>query len=405
MSEREFTLRAKWILPVDRAPIENGCLVIRAGRIESLGSAVGRASDRDLGDAIVFPQFVNAHTHLEFSHLKTPLGEPRSSFAAWIQQVISTRRALAGEAFVAQKHLAIQSGLAESRSSAVAAIGEIHSLPDCIESYRDAHPACVVFHERLGLAAASIAPTVAALDADLVKSIATNAGYRAAISPHSPYSTHFELVRQLVGLANRHQLPLAMHLAESREEVELLATGRGPLRQMLDDFGIWQPGAIPPGIQILDYLRLIAMSPRSLVIHGNYLTEVELDFVATNRERMSLVFCPRTHTFFGHDRYPLQEILRRRISVAIGTDSRASNPDLSVASEIAHAARQFPDVAPETFLRMATLNSAQALGLENEFGTLGPGMQANLATIDVPNGSRGDPLRIWLENIEQSRPL
>ncbi len=134
MSEREFTLRAKCILPVDRAPIENGRLVIRAGRIESLGSAVGRASDRDLGDAIVFPQFVNSHTHLEFSHLKTPLGEPRSSFAAWIQQVISTRRALAGEAFVAQKHLAIQSGLAESRSSAVAAIGEVHSLPDCTES-------------------------------------------------------------------------------------------------------------------------------------------------------------------------------------------------------------------------------------------------------------------------------
>ncbi len=405
MSEREICLRAKWILPVDGAPIENGRIVVRNGRIQSLASVPAQASEHDLGNAIVFPQFINAHTHLEFSYLSRPLSESQTSFASWIRNVIAERRNLSDDARVAQKLLAVQTGLSESRSAAVAALGEIVSWPDCIDSYQQANPACVVFHERLGLAAASIAPTIASLDESLTKNVVANAKYRPGISPHSPYSTHFELVRQLVALANRREIPVAMHLAESREELELLATGHGPLRQMLDELEVWQSDAIPRGIQVLDYLRLLATNPRSLIIHGNYLSESEMDFIAANRQRMTVVFCPRTHSFFGHERYPLQALLQRGITVAMGTDSRASNLDLRVAREIEYAARQFPDVAPKMFLRMATLNSAQALGLENELGAIAPGKLAKLAIIDLPNGSGGDPLRLWLEHIDKSRSL
>ena len=73
---------------------------------------------------------------------------------------------------------------------------------------------------------------------------------------------------------------------------------------------------------------MLATAHRALVIHGNYLAGDEIDFVAAHRERMSLVYCPRTHAYFGHEPYPLAEMLAAGVRVAVGTDSRASNPDL-----------------------------------------------------------------------------
>ena len=97
--------------------------------------------------------------------------------------------------------------------------------------------------------------------------------------------------------------------------------------------------AIPRGSRPLDYLRALADSPRALVIHGNYLSGEELAFIGERRERMSLVFCPRTHAYFGHAPYPLERAVSAGARVALGTDSRASNPDLSLLEEMRFVAR------------------------------------------------------------------
>ena len=86
-------------------------------------------------------------------------------------------------------------------------------------------------------------------------------------------------------------------------------------------------------------LRMLADAPRALVIHGNYLDDEELAFLAANRERMSLVYCPRTHAYFEHPPYPLAKHLKLGVRVALGTDSRASNPDLDLLAEMRHVAQ------------------------------------------------------------------
>jgi cytosine/adenosine deaminase-related metal-dependent hydrolase len=211
------------------------------------------------------------------------------------------------------------------------------------------------------------------------------------LAPHAPYSVHPQLLRQVVRLAQAAQCPLAFHLAESREELELLATGRGPFREMLRKLGVWEEQLFPGQRRPLDYLRELAAAPRTLVIHGNYLRGDEIRFLAQRADRMSLVYCPRTHAFFRHAPYPLAKLLDRGVAMALGTDSRASSPDLSILAEMRFLARQYPEIARPTILRLGTLGGAQALGVDRSVGTLEPGKLAHLAIVALADRDAEDP--------------
>ncbi len=104
-------------------------------------------------------------------------------------------------------------------------------------------------------------------------------------------------------------------------------------------------GQTAPFRKPIEVLRTLRELPNVLVIHGNYLDAEELDYLA-GRDNFTVVYCPRTHSYFGHRRYPITELLRRGIRVALGTDSRASNPDLNLLSDLRHAARHHPEIAP-----------------------------------------------------------
>ena len=182
-----------------------------------------------------------------------------------------------------------------------------------------------------------------------------------------------------------------MHLAESREELELLRDGTGPFRELLDERSMWDPQAIPRGSRPLDYLRMLADAPRALVIHGNYLDDEELAFLGANRERMSLVYCPRTHAYFFHPPYPLGRALAAGVHVALGTDSRASNPDLSLLEEMRFVMRSHPAIGPYSILHMGTLAGAEALGRDGQVGSIAVGKLANLVAVPIPNDASGGP--------------
>jgi cytosine/adenosine deaminase-related metal-dependent hydrolase len=210
---------------------------------------------------------------------------------------------------------------------------------------------------------------------------------------------HPELLKRLVALACDQNLPVAMHLAESREELQLLRDGTGPFQQLLDGRSMWDPDAIPRNSRPLDYLRVLSEAPRALVIHGNYLDDEEIAFLAEYRDRLSVVYCPRTHTYFGHEPYPLEKMLGAGVRVVLGTDSRASNPDLSLLAEMRFVAKRFPSLAPAAILEMGTQASADALGFGNEVGSIGPGKFADLIALPCPTSD--DPLEAILHGDAQ----
>lgn len=255
------------------------------------------------------------------------------------------------------------------------------------------------FHESIGLTAERFDDCVKASQSFL-DTATSDALFRLGLSPHAPYTVHPELCRKLVGLAALRNTPVAMHIAESAEEIELLRDGRGRLVEMLEELGAWRPGIIPSGSRPLDYLRILAEAPRALVIHGNYLDSKELAFLAESRDRMALVYCPRTHDYFRHAPYPaLESLLQLGMLVCVATDSRASNPDLSLLNELRFVADRNPALSGEEVLQLGTWNPARALGREQECGRVAVEMPADFCVLQASALNPTDPYElIWGAN-------
>jgi cytosine/adenosine deaminase-related metal-dependent hydrolase len=384
------TTRARWVLTGESPPIPNGLLECANGHITYVGPDDGRANRVSRQDCAILPGFVNPHTHLEFSSLAQPLGTRGLPFTAWIRQVISWRRERDEDARLSSiaRSAAIEAGLAELWSTGTCGVGEISQPNGIIDN--DSRPglAGVRFLEFIGLLPERIPILVDQAQRFLEAALASPCPLRPGLSPHAPYSVHPDLVRQLVELSAIRGVPLAMHLAESREELQLLAHGTGPFSDLLKELKVWSSAVFSHGSRPHDFLQVLTRAHHALVIHGNYLADDEREFLAEHRERMTIVYCPRTHAWFGHPSYPLAELVRTGARVALGTDSRASNPDLNMLSELRFAAAIHPLVSSEELLRMATLHGAEALGIDDELGSLRVGKRAEF--VSIPLGASAD---------------
>ncbi len=411
MTDEPLALRARFVFPVCSPPIADGVVTIRAGQIVRVGSATDDVRVRDLGHAAILPGLVNAHTHLEFSDLATPLGTAGTNLPDWITDVIGHRRTAGAEAVAA-----VVRGLEESLVAGTTTLGEIATTDwRTAGGLPEPRPTTVMFHEAIGPTLSRAQMAVAAAEAFL-SAAPGNETTRPALSPHAPYTVHSRLLTALVEMSREHKVPLAMHLAESREELELLTLESGPFRDLLEDVGAWDASDGARLSCILDYLTELARAHRALVIHGNYLDDEEIEFLAGHAARMSVVYCPRTHAYFGQEPYPLARMLAAGVAMALGTDSRASNPDLSVLEEMKAAAAAHADVSREALVRMATRGGAAALGLGDAVGTLEAGKRADLAVVGLGGSGADDPHEVlfapesrvvetWLGGLRVGGPL
>ncbi len=398
-----IALRARYVFPVAGPPIPDGVITIHDGRIVAVGHESAVATPVDLGNAAIIPGLVNAHTHLEFSDLREPLGSPGTSFTDWIRAVIAYRRTRTAD----QRRSAASSGIAECSRAGTTLLGEIASgdWPQAVFHAAASQLNATVFLELLGLSAASVEANCESAEKHIASLPVPNphrpSPISPGLSPHAPYTVHPRLLTAAIEISRLRKIPLAIHLAESPDEMELLRTGGGPLRELLEELSAWDSGAIAPGTRPLDYLRQLAEADRALVIHGNHLDDEEIAFVAERRERMSIVYCPRTHAYFGHSPYPLAKILSAGARVALGTDSRASNPDLDLLAEMRHVANHHP-VSPATALAMATLHGAEALGQAESAGSITVGKFADLAIVRLRETRETDAYQLLLDPLARA---
>ncbi len=381
-------LKARFVFTAEGPPLRDAVVVIEGSRIAAVETH--RSADpavTDLGNAAILPGLVNAHTHLEFSDLAVPLGTPGIPFTDWIRLVVAHRRNRTD----ADRQEAIVAGLEECSRSGTTCIGEISTGGLAASGSR---ADLIVFLEILGLKSDRIDAGIAAAHKHVERS--QPAHRSVGISPHAPYSVNPELLKKLAELSASDGVPLAMHIAESREEMELLASGGGPMREMLIDFDAWSPDVFATPRRQLDYLKILASADRALVIHGNYLADDELAFIAAHRSKMVIVYCPRTHAYFGHSPYPLAKMLECGAVVALGTDSRASNPDLNLLAEMREAFVRH-SIDPARIVEMGTINGAKALGRDHETGSVAPGKRADLALVRLTASTGGDPYELLFD--------
>ena len=387
-------LRARYVFPVSIPPLPGGVVTISGERIVAVGKRAPEGGVEDLGNVAILPGLVNAHTHLEFSQLTEPLSPPGIPFVDWIRLVIKHFRRGTGPSSEA-----VREGLRQCLRLGTTTLGEIAQPGRPVDGYAAAPPDVTVFVELIAPTPERIDPLLE-LAARHIDAAERSGRWRPGLSPHAPYSVLPRLLDFAVSLSADRGVPLAFHLAESREELELLRSGSGPFRDLLDKLGTCDPGLFTPGTRPLDYLRKLAPAHRTLVIHGNYLDDEEIGLLGGRADRMSVVYCPRTHAHFAHPPYPLARMLSAGVNVALGTDSRASSPDLSVLAEMRFVAAKHPSVDRHAVLELATIRAARALGREHEVGSLQPGKFADLAIVPLPDRQATDPHDLLFDSQE-----
>lgn len=347
-------VRCSWLLNPNQPPRQNTRVTVSNGTVVDISDVP--ADEHSFIQAIaVTPQFVNAHTHLEFSKLSEPV-QPATPFPGWIRSVIRYRMQNPADDFVAQS---VQAGLQESATMGVGLIGEITTSDAGLESLGRTVGQGVSFREFIGFAKTSIEDQLA--KATCTAQLNSSQDWTTGLSPHAPYSVHPELFEGIVDLAVDSELPVAMHLAETRDEIELLSQRSGRFVDFLQQLGLWDDSVLGANRSVLPYLQKLAQCQHSLAIHCNYLTNDELKFLGKNRH-VAVVYCPRTHAWFGHQSHPIERLTTAGATVVLGTDSRASNPDLCIWKELQYVAN-LPKAKPIwELLPMVTTTAAAALG-------------------------------------------
>lgn len=375
-----FTISARWLFPVSRPPIEGGILTIAGDRIQSLDPLGSRKVDRDFGDAAIIPGLVNAHTHLDLSGMRE-LAPPSSDFCEWLRAVVQFRRMRSPEQIAGD----IRLGLNESLRAGTTLLGDISGDGSSWTELAATPVRAVVFREMLGLPKERAERAWQSAQEWLGVCTPTPTR-RPGLSPHAPYSARVSLIKA----AAQSGLPLAIHLAESIAERELLVDHGGPFVSFLQELGVWDPLGLAKSPEHV--VRLASGAGPTLLVHANDLAaSVAIPANAT------VVYCPRTHAAFGHAPHPFREMLARGIRVALGTDSLASNPDLSILGELRFLRAHYPDVPGHQLLRLATMNGAEALGFAADCGSLEPGKSADFVVLPLAGNAAADPHDLWLE--------
>lgn len=380
---------AHWICPVSAPPIADGTLIEREGRIAYVGPRAdaprdaGDGDDVELGHAILIPGLVNAHCHLELTAMRGFLDG--LAFRSWILRLTSARRAVMS---LDDALDAARLGVDEGLLAGITTFADTGDSGAGFDAMLERGVRGICYRETFGPAPEQADHAIAELreKATAMRERETQLVH-VGVSPHAPYTVSDALFRATAALAREQRFPMAIHIAESALESELVVEGRGEFADGLRNRGI---DVAPRGrspVALLDSLGVLDAQP--LLIHCVRVDEQDIGVIAAHD--CAIAHCPASNAKLGHGIAPLASMLDAGIRVGLGTDSVASNDRMELLGEArlailaanARAARH--DALDSTrALDLATLGGARALGLDTEIGTLEIGKSADLAAFSIP---------------------
>lgn len=375
---------ARWVLPISAPAFENGTVAVANGRIAYVGPRGGapRGDDTELGDALLMPGLVNVHTHLELTVLRGFLED--LDFAQWIVRLNQVKRAVLDRARLLD---AARLGLIEGIRAGITTYADTCDSGVAFDTMLEAGVRGIMYQEVFGpdpsSCAAALAELRAKVDACRQRQTAT---VRVGVSPHAPYTVSDALYKAVAEYAIAEHLPVAVHIAESEVEHQLVVRGEGVFADGLRRRGITVEPRAASSILLLDSLGVLDARP--LLIHCVRLEAREFDCL--QGRNVSVAHCPVSNAKLGHGTAPLLELLSAGIPVGIGSDSVASNNRMDLLAEaraavLAQRARvsRHDVLCARDALHLATLGGARALGLHADIGSLEVGKSADLAAFPI----------------------
>jgi cytosine/adenosine deaminase-related metal-dependent hydrolase len=386
-------VRARLIVTMNGPPIENGAVAIEGNRVVDVGlfnevKARNSAEVVDLGEQALLPGLINAHCHLDYTCLRGKIPPPKS-FADWIRAINAEKAKLSQRDFLAS----ISQGFAEAKRFGTTTIGNLTAFPELVAKINEPIRTWW-FAELIDVREPKRAKDVVDLSVESLKS-KENWG----LAPHAPFTASVDLYRRCEEIARAKNILLTTHLAESREEMSMFRDGSGPLYEFMkrigrpmDDCGHDTPLALfvgrraPPG--------------RWIVAHLNELAESDFDLLAKSAGKFHVVHSPRSHGYFAYSRFPFERLRALGLNICLGTDSLASNEDLSLLAEMRAFQKNEPRTSPEAILSMVTVNPARALRREDALGKIHPGFRADFISLPCASSTS-----VFEEIIAFDRPV
>lgn len=378
---------ASWLYNPGSPPLAGGALAVQGGYILAAGPAdelirtYGPPTAEFPGCAIM-PGFVNAHTHLELTHfpawrLRGGLDYHPRRFVDWIIQVIKVRRGITE----AELRASLTAGIQASLRAGTTMVGDIITSPALLAVYADTQLGGRLYLELLGQDSLLFEPR---LTQALTAAATIGSPRTAGLSPHAPYTLHQTLLPAIAAAAGQHTLPISLHLAESRDETDLLFDSSGPLATELYPYVGWQdylsaPRKTTPARFFNDGGLL---GPATLAVHGVQLTPA--DAALLKQRGVTLCLCPRSNARLAVGTAPVHLFKKLAIPLCLGTDSLASNDSLSLWDEIRFAVDCYRgELGLEELLQMATQGGARGIGMADQAGSLDHGKQADFQVVEL----------------------
>ena len=391
-------LRASWVVPVAGPPLADGLVAVQGGRILWVGRGDGPGRPdgpvTDLGDAVLMPGLVNAHCHLELSHLAGRL--PRTEgFVPWIEALVAERAS--EDPALVRDHA--RRAIAAAEQTGTVAVGDVSNTLAHLDLLRASGLRAVVFYELLGWDPAGCGEILRAAEERLAAVAAEPDGpVRVRLAAHAPHSVSPPLLRAL----RERGGPASIHLAESPAETDFLASGRGEWAGFLARRGLGGVSFDPPGLTPVRYLESLGVLAPGLVAAHCVRVDGE-DRALLARRGVYVALCARSNRNLGVGLPPLPDLLADGVRLCLGTDSVASGDSLDLLQDAALLHRAYPKVEPARLVRLATEGGAEALGMP-DLGALAPGTAAARAAAPAPRGL-SDPCAFLVSGEARLRPV
>jgi len=367
-------VRAGRVYPVTAPPLDDGAVLVGDdGRIAAVGPNASVPSPPvaellEYRDAVLVPGLVNCHTHLELTHLA---GQNREDdFTRWIRRVRELKQETKPEQFLAAATQGVRDGWARG----VTCVADTGDSGTPLRALAELGGRGIYYQEVFGPDPAQVEESMAGLRGavDALRPLATSQ-LRLGVSPHAPYTVSAPLYRAVAHYARSEHLPVAVHLAESRAESELVRDGAGPFADALARRGLTFDAQHASPVE---YLHRLGILDRALCIHCVQIDTTDIALLKT--ANASVAHCPSSNRAHHHGTAPLAALRAAGVPTGLGTDSVVSVGELDLWGEAGAAGIDEADDA----LRMLTIEGARALGWGAEIGSLEVGKAGDLAVME-----------------------
>ncbi len=360
------------------------------------GTVIELTTTQDAGEQIeqfdgtICPGFINAHCHLELSHLKDVI-PPHTGLIPFLLDVVG-KRDFPMETILDR----IEKAEKEMFQDGIVAVGDIGNTANTLETKRNSKIRWNNFVEVLSFSDEmspkrmqeynEVLKAFNDAELDLEKD-----HFKSALVPHAPYTisnlTFKEINRLTPGAV------ISMHNQEHPAEDVLYKTGEGDFLSFLKIFGFdASPFPITGKSALRSCLPHFNNKQRVLLVHNTFIPDEDIafaiDYAKEHLAGVHFCLCPNANLYIENKMPPIQKLMEQGGDLVLGTDSYSSNWQLSIASEIKTINERLPEIPLETILRWATINGAKALGREDELGSFEKGKKPGVVLLDSNMNSK-----------------